>query len=113
MARINQLQNSPINSPIIAATSRFKKPPNEELQMQQPLFTGKTDSIQGSPESVQFNSPSAQKSKFQQISLNRPSKFKDLTGDKTQDFQGQEQQQQQHHRVGSNNNPLHRYALMN
>jgi hypothetical protein len=47
MQRINQLINSPINSPPMVATHQLKKTIdlNDQIQMQTPVFTGKTESV--------------------------------------------------------------------
>lgn len=50
MARINQLQNSPINSPMIAPSAHFKANKvtiDPTFVMNSPLMNGKLNSIQG------------------------------------------------------------------
>ncbi|CAD8128619.1 unnamed protein product [Paramecium sonneborni] len=77
--RKNQLINSPQSSPGVLATKQLKQQKNidsqNSLQMNSPLFTGKTDSVDSIP-NISLSQTKQQNSPFQASPMIKPSRFK-------------------------------------
>ncbi|CAD8051241.1 unnamed protein product [Paramecium sonneborni] len=113
--RLKQLNNSPLHSPLITASSRLRKDcSNDSLYQNSPLLNGHTDQID-SPSNNGFNSPSAQSRSLnrveQQQQQSKPSRFRDVDGTNT-NCQGSNSNQSSKPFI-LNQNPLHKYAIRN
>ncbi|CAD8134701.1 unnamed protein product [Paramecium pentaurelia] len=112
--RLQQLSNSPLHSPLIAASSRLRKDcSNDSLYQNSPLLNGHTDQID-SPSNNGFNSPSAQGRQLNRVDQqqqSKPSRFKDFDGNNPN---GQGSNSNSNSKPFSlNQNPLHKYAIRN
>ncbi|CAD8148459.1 unnamed protein product [Paramecium pentaurelia] len=106
--KLKQLNNSPLHSPIITASSKLRKDQsNDSLKQLSPLLNGRTDQIE-SPLTNIFNSPSAQRNDQQQ---QKPSKFSYNEGN-TQSNEGNSEQINRKS-INLNQNPLYKYAIRN
>ncbi|CAD8137002.1 unnamed protein product [Paramecium pentaurelia] len=113
--RLKQLNNSPLHSPLIAASSKLRKDSsNDSLYQQSPLLSGRTDQID-SPLINSFNSPSAQ---GRQLNRNeqqqqKPSRFSNNDGNNTLNEGNSKGNSTQAKSFSLNQNPLHKYAIRN